>query len=76
MACGGCKEIRRVSDMIDKSDNIDVKGGKKLLDMLSDILVLIVGSIIGLMVVIPYILYSLLFNKTVKIKTLKRKVDE
>ncbi len=76
MACGGCKEVKRVSDMVNKSGTDDFTGGKKILFVLSDILVLVIGSIMGLVVIIPYILYSMIINKSIKIKTLKRKMDE
>lgn len=76
MACGGCKEIKRVSDMINKSDNTDLKGGKYLLGVLSDVLVLIIGLIIGFTVIVPYVLYSMISGKSIKIKSLKRKVNE
>ena len=76
MACGSCKEIRKVSDMIDKSDNVDFKGAKKILAIVSDILILIIGLIIWIVVIIPYILYSMITNKSIKIKSIKRKTDE
>lgn len=76
MACGGCKEIRKISDIVDKSDKVDFKGGKKILAVLSDILILIIGSIIGLVVIIPYTVYSMITNKPIKIKSIKRKTDE
>lgn len=76
MACGGCKEVKRVSDMVNKSGADDFTGGKKFLFVLSDILVLVIGWIIGLVVIIPYIVYSMITNKSIKIKSIKRKTDE